>query len=439
MTHGTAERRKANLIKKMTIEKFRQVMEYLRKIIKGTEFEGHVFAVGGCVRDRRLGHEIKDIDLVVDLLNGGIVFAKHLQTNGFTEGSVVVYENYGTAMVRLKEFPDIELEFVQTRKEDYHDAKTRNPDTCFGTIEDDCQRRDFTINALYYNISEEKEEDFTGRGLADLEKGIIDTCGDPDIIFNEDPLRILRAIRFSARLGYILTERTREGIRRNAYRLDIISQERITDEFNKILSGPSPEGGMVMLGYYGLLPYVLPELKAADVSGEMISDMKKIRLAAQEEKKDQLLLELSYLSHIIRPGIFKVAMLHMKYSNEMINKVYLYAIMYENADFVNRNRSTPNLRQLEYELGTKEDYEAVYTMLKALSENIWFRMAPNEEHIMFGYTLPVDGNDVMETLGIGPGPKIGEVLTDITYDAFVNPNITREECIDLIKLRFANK
>ena len=423
----------------MKISEFMQVMDYLRDIINGTEFEGHVFAVGGCVRDKNLGHDIKDIDLVVDLLNGGIVFAKHLQTRGYTEGTVVVYENYGTAMVRLKEFPGIELEFVQTRKEDYHDSKTRNPDTYFGTIEDDCQRRDFTINALYYNISEEKEEDFTGRGLADLERGVIDTCGDPDIIFSEDPLRILRAVRFSARLGYIMSERTKDGIRRNTARLEIISQERITDEFNKILSGPSPEGGMAMLGYYGLLPYVLPELRATDISGDMITDMKNIKIAANEEGKDQLLLELSYLSHIIRPDIFKVVMRRMRYSNEMIDKVCLYAVAFVNADFTNRNQSTVNLRQLEYDLGTKEDYEMVYTMLKALSRTMWFKMVPSEEHIMFGYTLPVDGNDVMEILGIAPGPEIGEILTDIRYDAFVNPAITREECIDLIKLRFANK
>lgn len=423
----------------MKISEFMQVTDYLRDIIKGTEFEGHVFAVGGCVRDKNLGRDIKDIDLVVDLLNGGIVFAKHLQSRGYTEGTVVVYENYGTAMVRLKEFPGIELEFVQTRKEDYHDSKTRNPDTYFGTIEDDCQRRDFTINALYYNISEEKEEDFTGRGLADLERGIIDTCGDPDIIFSEDPLRILRAVRFSARLGYIMSERTKDGIRRNTARLEIISQERITDEFNKILSGPSPEDGMAMLGYYGLLPYVLPELRATDISGDMITDMKNIKIAAKEEGKDQLLLELSYLSHVIRPDIFKVVMRRMRYSNEMIDKVCLYAVAFVNADFTNRNQSTVNLRQLEYDIGTKEDYEMVYTMLKALSRTIWFKMVPSEEHIMFGYTLPVDGNDVMEILGMAPGPEIGEILTDIRYDAFVNPAITREECIDLIKLRFANK
>ncbi len=423
----------------MKISEFMQVMDYLRDIINGTEFEGHVFAVGGCVRDKNLGHDIKDIDLVVDLLNGGIVFAKYLQTRGYTEGTVVVYENYGTAMVRLKEFPGIELEFVQTRKEDYHDSKTRNPDTYFGTIEDDCQRRDFTINALYYNISEEKEEDFTGRGLADLERGIIDTCGDPDIIFSEDPLRILRAVRFSARLGYIMSERTKDGIRRNTARLEIISQERITDEFNKILSGPSPEDGMAMLGYYGLLPYVLPELRATDIFGDMITDMKNIKIAAKEEGKDQLLLELSYLSHVIRPDIFKVVMRRMRYSNEMIDKVCLYAVAFVNADFTNRNQSTVNLRQLEYDIGTKEDYEMVYTMLKALSRTIWFKMVPSEEHIMFGYTLPVDGNDVMEILGMAPGPEIGEILTDIRYDAFVNPAITREECIHLIKLRFADK
>lgn len=423
----------------MKISEFMQVMDYLRDIIDGTEFEGHVFAVGGCVRDKNLGRDIKDIDLVVDLLNGGIVFAKHLQTRGYTEGTVVVYENYGTAMVRLKEFPDVELEFVQTRKESYHDAKTRNPDTCFGTIEDDCMRRDFTINALYYNISEGKEYDFNGNGLKDLKDGIIDTCGDPDIIFDEDPLRILRAARFSSRLGYSISERTKRGIRKNKGRLEIISQERVTDEFNKIMSGPNPDIGFRLLCDYGLLPLILPELTDTYVTDETLSDMKKIMLTAQDEEMDQLSLELTYLSYIAGSDLFRDAMRRMKYSNDMIDKIHLYATLFENAVFVNDMHSTVHLRQIEYNAGTKENYEIAYALLKTLSDKLWFKMSPNEEHVLFGYTLPVNGNDVMEILGIGPGPKIGKILDDLMNDAFVEPNITREECMYLIKLRFANK
>ena len=179
----------------MTINEYLLVIETLKEIIKGSEFEGHVYTVGGCERDKHLRRDIKDIDLVVDLEDGGIRFAKWLENNKHTIGSIVIYERFGTAMFRLADFPNLELEVVQTRKESYNNVDSRNPDTSYGTIIEDCKRRDFTINALYHNISTNEDLDLTGLGLRDIKDEIIRTCGDPDIIFTDDPLRILRAVR----------------------------------------------------------------------------------------------------------------------------------------------------------------------------------------------------------------------------------------------------
>lgn len=415
-------------------------MSRLAALIAGTGFENHVFSVGGCVRDKHLKMEIKDIDLVVDLPNGGIELAKYLESNGFTKGSIVVYENYGTVMFRLKDFPDIELEAVQTRKEDYHDAKTRNPVTCFGTIQEDCHRRDFTINALYYNISEGREYDFNGNSLKDLEEMRIDTCGDPDIIFDEDPLRILRAVRFSSKLGYPISARTKAGIRRHKGRLDIISQERITDEINKILSGPHPEVGMELLHTLELCELVLPEMTeilAYDLY-EVVKTMHNIRVHAVDDKLDQLTMMLAYISYKVNPLIFRASMRRMRYSSEMTDRVFLIASIIDKAVFASEFHSTVNMREVGYLAKTEENYRMLLAIVEAIN-CIWPKMKSDYPYQMFGYTLPIDGNDIMDILQIGPGPEIKKIQNDLICDAFVNPNLTREECIELVKARFGNK
>ena len=157
----------------MTKETYLIVIDTLGSFIVGTPFEGHVYSVGGCERDRLMGREIKDIDLVCDLPNGGIELAKNLEKRGLTKGSVVTYEHFGTAMFHLKIFPDIELEAVQTRSECYHNMESRNPDTAFGTIHDDCMRRDFTINTIYRNVNTGEILDLTGKGIEDIKNKIL--------------------------------------------------------------------------------------------------------------------------------------------------------------------------------------------------------------------------------------------------------------------------
>ena len=224
----------------MTHELYIQICNYLQDIIEGTEFENHLFSVGGCVRDEFLSHEIKDIDLCVDLPDGGIDFANWLYEKGLLTHEPVVYPTYGTAMFCLKEFPDVELEAVQTRKEQYKDRNSRNPEVVFGSIEEDCKRRDLTINSLYYDISRNVYLDLTGNGYHDISDHIIRTAGDPDIVFTDDGLRILRTIRFSSRYNWDIDPNTYEGMKRNVDRLSIITKERIQDEFNKMLVCDNP-------------------------------------------------------------------------------------------------------------------------------------------------------------------------------------------------------
>lgn len=156
----------------MTKEQFYKITNYIKQIISGTTWENHVFAVGGSVRDLTMGNEIKDIDLVIDLHDGGIRFANWCKDLGLTH-SVVVYPTYGTAMFKFNDFPDEEIECVMTRKEQYKNKNSRNPETSYGSIEEDAFRRDLTINALYFDISSGQVIDPTNKGIDDILNKII--------------------------------------------------------------------------------------------------------------------------------------------------------------------------------------------------------------------------------------------------------------------------
>lgn len=216
-----------------------------------------VFVIGGYVRDLLLGRPCKDLDFVTK--GSGIKLAeevaKLLKTN-----QVSYFKNFGTAMIRHDEY---ELEFVGARKESYQ-RDSRKPIVEDGTLEDDQKRRDFTINALAIDLSDEDfsviVDPFTG--LQDLEEGIIRTPLDPDITYSDDPLRMLRAIRFACQLGFKIEPSSLEAIERNAERIDIISGERIIDEINKMILSPHPSLGFKLMFNAKLLHRIFPEMTA---------------------------------------------------------------------------------------------------------------------------------------------------------------------------------
>lgn len=157
----------------MTKDEFYKIVLYLKKLIQGTKFDGKTYVVGGAVRDLYMGKDINDIDIVVELPNGGIELAEWMEENDHTCGSVVTYPTYGTAMFRLKDFSNVEIECVHTRKEQYKDKNSRNPETEYGTLYEDIMRRDFTCNTLLYDITNCQVLDLTGKGIEDIKNKII--------------------------------------------------------------------------------------------------------------------------------------------------------------------------------------------------------------------------------------------------------------------------
>ena len=217
------------------------------------------YVIGGFVRDLLLKRDFKkDIDIVA--VGSGIELALKVSQLLPNKPKVQVFKTYGTAMLR---FEDTEIEFVGARKESYN-LESRNPVVENGTLEDDQNRRDFTINALALslNIKNFGELSDPFNGLADLENKVIKTPLDPDITFSDDPLRMLRGIRFANQLGFEIEENSLNSITKNADRIKIISGERIVDELNKILSTDKPSLGFLLLFKTGLLDIILPELTA---------------------------------------------------------------------------------------------------------------------------------------------------------------------------------
>lgn len=234
-----------------------KIFEVISQASQELNIESYV--IGGFVRDLLLGRDFKkDIDIVA--IGSGIELALKVSELLPRKPKVQVFKTYGTAMLR---FDEIDIEFVGARKESYH-FESRNPVVENGTLEDDQNRRDFTINSLAFSLNKENFGELSDPfdGLNDLKNKILKTPLSPDITYSDDPLRMLRAIRFSTQLGFIIEENSLNSISKNAERIKIISGERIVDELNKILSSDKPSVGFLLLYKTGLLDIILPELTA---------------------------------------------------------------------------------------------------------------------------------------------------------------------------------
>lgn len=224
------------------------------------------YVIGGFVRDFLLERDFKkDIDIVA--VGSGIELALKVSELLPNQPKVQVFKTYGTAMLRYQE---IDIEFVGARKESYH-FDSRNPVVENGSLQDDQNRRDFTINALAFSLNEKNYGDLIDpfHGLEDLKNKIIRTPLDADITFSDDPLRMMRAIRFATQLNFTIEEKSLASISKNCERINIISGERIVDELNKILSTKKPSIGFILLYQTGLLELILPELTALNQVEEM--------------------------------------------------------------------------------------------------------------------------------------------------------------------------
>ena len=234
-----------------------KIFEVISQASQELHLESYV--IGGFVRDLLLKRDFKkDIDVVA--VGSGIELALKVSQLLPNKPKVQIFKTYGTAMLR---FEDTEIEFVGARKESYN-LDSRNPVVENGTLEDDQNRRDFTINALALSLNKDNFGELSDpfNGFEDLKNKIIKTPLDPDITFSDDPLRMLRGIRFANQLGFEIEEKSLNSITKNAERIKIISGERIVDELNKILSTDTPSVGFLLLYKTGLLDIILPELTA---------------------------------------------------------------------------------------------------------------------------------------------------------------------------------
>lgn len=445
-------------------------------MIYGTEYESHVYLVGGCVRDELMGLSVKDIDLCIDLPNGGIEFAKWItrKAGQYKEDSnPCVFPTYGTAMFSLKEFNGMHIECVQTRKEQYHDHNSRNPETAYGTIEDDCLRRDLTINSLYKNISTGEYIDITGNGIDDIKNHIIRTPCDPNITYDDDALRMLRCIRFASRFGWKIEDDTWSGIKNNVDRIKIITQERITDELNKILMTKKPSIGMKYLLDSGLLEYVLPEMYES-VNLEQnkyhfgtvwehtlsvvdnVSPFLENRVAAlfhDVGKINTKSVDENGVVHFYRhetesAELSEKIMRRMKYSNEFIKKVKTAIMNHMRAKNFGKNcehMKDKSLRKLQFELGSCFDLtmdlinadNVSHAKEYCMPDQIKELMRRSEETVKNGTDcfinkVPVNGFDIMEYKKIPNGKEVGELLRRATKLWIGNPNITKEQCLRML-------
>ncbi len=434
----------------------KQLEHSVFKIISETaaDLKKPVWVIGGFVRDLFLERHSEDIDIVV--LGSGIELARQVALRIGKEGEARYFKNFGTAMLKIA---DLEVEFVGARKESYR-LDSRKPIVEDGTLADDQNRRDFTINALALSLDKDSFAELIDpfQGLQDLHDKIIRTPLDPDITFSDDPLRMMRAIRFASQLKFNIFPETFEAIKRNAERIQIVSKERVNEELSKIILSEKPSQGFKLLDESGLLSIIFPEF--LELKGSEIIDGKGHKnnfyhtlqvLDNISENTDDLWLRWAAILHDIAkpatkkfdpktgwsfhaheflgakmvPGIFRKMKLPLNEKMEFVKKMVLLHLrpIVLAEDIV----SDSAVRRLLFEAG--DDIDNLMTLCEAdiTSKNPVkvrrylrnFEMVRKklveieEKDKVRNWQPPISGEIIMKTFNIKPSKEVGIIKKDI--------------------------
>ena len=408
--------------------------------------------------------------------NGGIEFAEWIckEYGCYKQDSnPCTFVKYGTAKFNLRSLhslSNVEIECVQTRKEQYHED-SRKPETSFGTIEEDCIRRDLTINALYVNLSTDIIIDPCGLGLNDLKNCIIRTPSNPDVVFEDDPLRMLRVIRFATKLGWGIDKDAWIGIVQNCYRISIVSKERITDELGKILMCEKPSVGFVRLEKCGLLEKILPEVHNlvgvtqgyqhfGDVFEHTMSVIDKtspvlthrwaslLHDIGKPNVRTLIGNKIRFLSHdSVGENIAVELLKRMKFSNSDILKIS--TAVRNHMRFKSSGNSCPSnkaLRKLVADVGV-DNLAIVLDVINADNNSHAKQYClPDQVRLIIDklesmknggkdeltIKIPINGKDIMQAFNLKQSPKIGVLLDAVKEFVIDNPNATKEDCLDFV-------